>query len=117
LLALALTLLVLGGGSAFLAGWHLGESRAREPRIVMGSAYTNHDATAIALTPDQGPAIGLTVAGSLWQQDNGPWHDKGPNCLAPLQSGQKVQLGVVDTNPSGSVPGRPTVVWLRCVSR
>lgn len=102
--ASASALLLLGGGSAFLAGWHLGETRGREPRVVTGTAYPNHDATAIALTPAHGASIGFTVAGSPWRQDDGPWHDKGPNCLTPLKSGQRVRLGVIETNPSDSVP-------------
>jgi len=108
---------LVGAAVVFIAGLSVGQSQAREPRVVSGTAYPNQDATAIALTPDHGPTVGFAVGGSPWQRDDGPWHDAGPSCLTPLRAGQRVQLGVLDADPAGSMPGGPVVVWMRCLSR
>jgi hypothetical protein len=55
------------------------------------------------------------VAGALWREQDGSWHDTFPTCLEPLSTGQKVRLGVLDARPQGEAPGRSVVVWLECL--
>jgi hypothetical protein len=83
---------------------------------VEGYAYMNEAGTAIGLSPDgEAPGTGYVVAGALWREEDGPWHDTFPNCLEPLVSGQRTRLGIMQARLKGDAPGRPVVVWLECL--
>ena len=113
---LALALVVgagIGGGSV----WNLERARGSRPDIREGYAtIVNESGTAIGFARAPGGAgEGVVIAGALWRDADGPWHDSFPTCLRPLTGGQRVRLGVVDVRPIGDKPGRPVVAWLECL--
>jgi hypothetical protein len=84
---------------------------------VEGYAYVNASGMAIGLSPDgEAPGTGYVVAGALWREEDGPWHDTFPTCLEPLVTDQRARLGVMQARLQGDAPGRPVVVWLECLS-
>jgi hypothetical protein len=59
-------------------------------------------------------ATGYEVAGVRWVDSAGTWHEGDPpECLAPMTSGQRVELGLVALRPGHG--SRVVVVWLRCL--
>ena len=53
-----------------------------------------------------------------WRDGYGTWWENTrPTCMKPGTHGQKVTLGVVDTEPVADAPGRPVIVWLECAAR
>ena len=106
--------LLLGIGIGVLATSVLGKSSDASVDIVEGYVNgVNWNGTAIGVSPENtGAGDGYVIAGAMWRQSGGPWHDTFPTCLEPLTSGQHVRLGVVHAEPTEWAPGRPVVVWL-----
>jgi hypothetical protein len=99
-----------------LGAWAVGLAGGTEVQILEGYASVNEEGTAIGLSPNgQVPGPGYVVAGAMWREQDGSWHDTFPTCLEPLASDQRVRLGVVDVRRQGQAPGRPVVVWLECL--
>ena len=110
--ALTLLGLVLG----LLIGWVAGRADGTRIQVVEGQVWVNEAATAVGLSPDgRVPAAGYLIAGAMWREQAGPWHDTFPTCLEPLVADQRVRLGILETRPQGDAPGRPVVVWLECL--
>jgi len=108
--------LLIGVAIGILVSWAVGLVGDVEVEVLEGNAWVNQDGTSIGLSPDgEAPGAGYVVAGAMWREQSGPWHDTFPTCLEPLVSGQEVRLGVVDAPPEGEAPGRPVVVWLECL--
>jgi hypothetical protein len=108
--------LLLGVAIGILVSWAVGLAGGGEVEILEGYAWVNEEGTAIGLSPDgEAPGPGYVVAGAMWREQSGAWHDTFPTCLEPLVSGQEVRLGVLDAPPQGEAPGRPVVVWLECL--
>ena len=85
-------------------------------QVLEGEAWLNQEGTAIGLSPDgETPGPGYVVAGAMWREQSGPWHDTFPTCLEPLVAGQRVRLGILEARPHGDAPGRPVVVWVECL--
>jgi hypothetical protein len=110
--------------AAFLAGvaigalvtWRVGLARDAQIRDLEGYAWVNEAGTAVSLSPDgETPGASYVVAGALWREQGGAWHDTFPTCLEPLGTEQRVRLGVLNAPPQGEAPGRPVVVWLECL--
>jgi hypothetical protein len=111
-LVAALIGLVVG----ILIGWAVGLATGSRTQVVEGYAYVNETGTAIGLSPDgEAPGTGYVVAGALWREEDGPWHDTFPTCLEPLVADQRARLGVMQARLQGDAPGRPIVVWLECL--
>jgi hypothetical protein len=107
---------LIGVAIGVLVTWTVGLADGAHIQVVEGSAWTNAEGTAIGLSPDgETPNASYVVAGAMWREQSGPWHDTFPTCLEPLATGQRVRLGVLDVRPQGTVPGRPVVVWLECL--
>jgi hypothetical protein len=99
-----------------LLTWSVGLGDGARIQPVEGQAWVNEEGTAIGLSPDgETPGSGYVIAGAMWREGTGPWHDTFPTCLEPLTSGQEVRLGVLHVRPQGEAPGRPVVVWLECL--
>lgn len=99
-----------------LGAWAVGLTGGAQVQVLEGQAAVNQEGTAIGLSPDgQIPGPGYVVAGAMWREPDGPWHDTFPTCLEPLASDQRVRLGVVHVRPQGQAPGRSVVVWLECL--
>ena len=84
------------------------------PHIVEGYSHgTNSDGTAIGVSKEHGgPGEGYVIAGAMWREFDGPWHQDGtPPSLAQPDTGQKVRLGIVYVNPVQDKPGGPVVAW------
>jgi len=84
------------------------------PYIVEGYAHgTNYDGTAIGVSKELGGlGEGYVIAGAMWREFDGPWHDSGvPPSLAQPNTGQKVRLGIVYVKPTQDKPGSPVVAW------
>jgi hypothetical protein len=106
---------LFGLAIGILIGWAVGLATGSRPQVVEGYAYVNQAGTAIGLSPDgEAPGTGYVVAGALWREEDGPWHDTFPTCLKQLVSGQRARLGVMQARLQGDAPGRPIVVWLEC---
>ena len=111
-LAAFLTGVVIG----VLGTWTVGLASGAQIQVLEGFAWVNEPGTAVGLSPDgETPGASYVVAGALWREQSGPWHDTFPTCLEPLGSGQRVRLGVLNARPQGEAPGRPVVVWLECI--
>ena len=111
-LAAFLTGVVIG----VLGTWTVGLASGAQIQVLEGFAWVNEPGTAVGLSPDgETPGASYVVAGALWREQSGPWHDTFPTCLEPLGTGQRVRLGVLNARPQGEVPGRPVVVWLECI--
>jgi hypothetical protein len=85
------------------------------PYIVEGySNGTNYDGTAIGVSKELGgPGEGYVIAGVMWREFGGPWHQGGtPPSLAQSNTGQKVRLGVVYVKPTQQAFGGPVVAWI-----
>jgi hypothetical protein len=94
----------------------VGLAGGAEVEVLEGYAWVNEGGTAIGLSPDgKAAGPGYVIAGAMWREQSGPWHDTFPTCLQPLATGQKVRMGVLDAPPEGQAPGRPVVVWLECL--
>lgn len=109
---------------AFLAGaalglgaaWTMGVTDTTSVQVLEGLAWVNDEGTGIGLSPDgESAGPGYVVAGALWREPGGAWHDGFPTCLEPLTLNQRVRLGVLQADPSAEAPGRPVVVWLECL--
>lgn len=108
--------LLIGVAMGMLVSWAVGLTDGAQTRILEGYASVNEEGTAIGLSPDGAtPGTSYTVAGAMWREQSGSWHDTFPTCLEPLAIGQRVRLGVVDALPQEEAPGRPVVVWLECL--
>ena len=110
--------------AAFLAGaaigvlvtWAVGLADGAKIQVLEGYAWVNEAGTAIGLSPDgETPGASYVVAGALWREQSGPWHDTLPSCLEPLGTGQRVRLAVLNVRPQGEAPGRSIVAWLECL--
>ena len=107
---------LVGVAAGVLIGWIVGLATGSRIQVVEGYAYVNEAGTAIGLSPDgEAPGTGYVVAGALWREEDGPWHDTLPTCLEPLVSGQRTRLGIMQARLKGDAPGRPVVVWLECL--
>ena len=107
---------LIGVAVGILITWTVGLADGRQIQVVEGHAWVNQDGMAIGLSPDgETPGASYVVAGALWREHDGPWHDTFPTCLEPLGTGQRVRLGVLNARPQGEAPGRPVVVWLECL--
>jgi hypothetical protein len=85
-------------------------------QILEGFAWVNESGTAIGLSPDgETPGPSYVVAGAMWREEGGPWHDAWPTCLAPTTFDQKVRLGLLEVEPHAEAPSRPVVLWLECL--
>lgn len=85
------------------------------PYIVEGYSHgTNYDGTAIGVSKDpRGPGEGYVIAGAMWREFGGPWHQGGTApSLVQSNTGQKVRLGVVYVKPTQNKPGGPVVAWI-----
>ena len=99
-----------------LGTWTVGLASSAEIQVLEGYAWVNEPGTAIGLSPDgETPGASYVVAGALWREQAGPWHDTFPTCLQPLGTSQRVRLGVLNARPQGEAPGRPIVAWLECL--
>ena len=108
--------LLIGVAIGILISWAVGLTNGARIQVLEGYASVNEEGTAIGLSPDgETPGISYIVAGAMWREKSGPWHDTFPTCLEPLITGQKVRLGILDARPAGEAPGRPVVVWLECL--
>ena len=107
---------LIGVAIGVLVSWAVGLADGAQMQILEGYASMNEEGTAIGLSPDgETPGLSYVVAGAMWREQSGPWHDTFPTCLEPLVPGQEVRLGVLDARPHGKAPGRPVVVWLECL--
>lgn len=112
----AIAAFLIGVAIGVLASWAVGLADGTQTQVLEGYAWVNDAGTAIALSPDgETPGAGYVVAGALWREQSGPWHDTFPTCLELLASDQKVRLSVLEARPQGEAPGRPVVVWLECL--
>jgi hypothetical protein len=110
--AAALVGLALG----VLIAWALGLGDGARVQVLEGYAWVNQEGTAVGLSPDgETPGTGYVIAGALWREEGGSWHDTFPTCLEALGTDQKVRLGVLQARPQDEFPGRPVVVWLECL--
>ena len=105
-----------GVATGVLATWAVGLADGAQIQVLEGYAWVNEAGTAIGLSPDgETPGASYVVAGTLWREQYGSWHDTFPTCLEPLGTGQRVRLGVLNAHPQGEAPGKPVVVWLECL--
>jgi hypothetical protein len=108
--------LLIGVSIGALITWAVGLAGEAQIQVLEGYAWVNQAGTAIGLSPDgKTPGASYVVAGALWRDQSGPWHDTFPTCLEPLDTGERVRLGVLNARPQGEAPGRPVVVWLECL--
>ena len=108
--------LLIGVAIGVLVTWTVGIAGGAQVQVLEGYAWANKAGTAIGLSPDgETPGASYVVAGAWWRDHSGPWHDTFPTCLEPLDTGQRVRLGVLNVRPQGEAPGRPVVVWLECL--
>jgi hypothetical protein len=107
---------LIGVAIGILISWAVGLTNGAQIQVLEGYASLNEEGTAIGLSPDgETPGTSYIVAGAMWREQSGPWHDTFPTCLEPLITGQKVRMGILDAHPTGEAPGRPVVVWLECL--
>jgi hypothetical protein len=112
----AIGLVLCGVAIGVLAAWLVGLGRGPRIETLEGYAWVDEGGTAIGLSPDGETAgAGYVIAGAMWREQSGSWHDTFPTCLEPLAESQRVRLGILQTRPQGQVPGRPVVVWLECL--
>ena len=105
-----------GAAIGALVTWAVGLTDGAQIQVLEGYAWVNEAGTAIGLSPDgETPGASYLVAGALWREQSGPWHDTLPTCLEPLGTGQRVRLGVLTARPQGEAPGRSVVAWLECL--
>lgn len=112
----AIVALLIGVVMGILVGWAVGLVGGAQIQILEGYASVNEEGTAIGLSQgEEEPGPGYVIAGAMWREQSGPWHDTFPTCLEPLATDQRVRLGVLDAPPEGEAPGRTVVVWLECL--
>jgi hypothetical protein len=108
--------LLVGFAAGVLVTWTIGLTDGTQVQVLEGYAWVNEAGTAIGLSPDrETPGASYVVAGALWREQYGSWHDTFPTCLEPLGAGQRIRLGVLNAHPQGEAPGRQIVVWLECL--
>lgn len=108
--------LLIGIVLGILISWAVGLVGGAQMQTLEGYAWVNEEGTAIGLSPDgETPGESYIVAGAMWREQSGPWHDTFPTCLDPLITDQRVRMGVLEARPQGDAPGRPVVVWLECL--
>jgi hypothetical protein len=103
----------------FSSLWGVPSLLGVRPCIVEGySNGANYDCTAIGVSKDPGgPGEGYVIAGAMWREFGGPWHQGGtPPSLAQPNTGQKVRLGVVNVKPTQEALGGPVVAWVEVLS-
>jgi len=111
-----LVAVLVGVAIGVLGAWAVGLTAGAHVQVLEGQASVNQEGTAIGLSPDgQVPGPGYIVAGAMWREQDGAWHDTFPTCLEPMASDQSVRLGVVQVRPQRQAPGRSVVVWLECL--
>jgi hypothetical protein len=120
-----LIILFIGIAIGAAITWAIGPFGDARVHVLEGYASTNYDGTAIGFSEKpMGDQKGYGIAGPLWRDRDGVWHDapayeisgyKSPTCLKPLTDNQKVRLGVVKVAPTQEAPGMPVVVWLECL--
>jgi len=99
----------------FSSLWGVPSLLGVRPYIVGGYSHgTNYDGTAIGVSKEHGgPGEGYVIAEAMWREFGGSWHQGGtPPSLAQPNTGQKVQLGVVNVKPVQDKPGGPVVAWI-----
>ena len=105
----------------FSSLWGVPSLLGVRPCIVEGySNGANYDCTAIGVSKskDLGPGEGYVIAGAMWREFGGPWHQGGtPPSLAQPNTGQKVRLGVVNVKPTQEGPSGPVVAWIEVLSQ
>ena len=112
----AIAVFLIGIALGILISWAVGLVGGAQMQTLEGYAFVNEEGTAVGLSPDGAtPGASYIVAGAMWREQSGPWHDTFPTCLEPLVTGQEVRLGVLDARPQENAPGRPVVVWLECL--
>lgn len=112
----AIVALLIGVALGIAITWAVGTVGKAETEILEGFAWVNENGTAIGLSPDgETPGPSYVVAGAMWREEGGPWHDAWPTCLAPTMPDQKVRLGLLEVEPQQEAPGRPVVLWLECL--
>jgi hypothetical protein len=112
----AIAAFLIGVAIGVLVGWAVGRADGAQIQVLEGYAWLNEAGTAIGLSPDgETPGTSYIVAGAMWREQSGSWHDTFPTCLEPLVTDQRVRLGVLDARPQGEAPGRPVIVWLECL--
>jgi hypothetical protein len=112
----AIAAFLIGVAIGVLVSWAVGLTHGAQGQLLEGYASVNEEGTAIGLSPDGAtPGTSYVVAGAMWREQSGPWHDTFPTCLEPLATGQRVRLSVLNARPQGEAPGRPVVVWLECL--
>ncbi len=114
--ALIIAAALVGLAVGVLAAWAVGLADGTRIQVMEGYAAVNEERTAIGLSADgDTPGAGYVVAGAMWREQGGPWHDTFPTCLESLATSQKVRLGVLEAPAQEEAPGRPVVVWLECL--
>jgi hypothetical protein len=105
---------------ALVSLWGVPSILGARPCIVEGySNGANYDCTAIGVSKskDLGPGKGYVIAGAIWREFGGPWHQYGtPPSLAQPNTGQKVRLGIVNVKPTQEGSGGPVVAWIEVLS-
>jgi hypothetical protein len=112
----AIIALLIGVALGIAVSWAVGTVGKAETEILEGFAWVNENGTAIGLSPDgETPGPSYVVAGAMWREEGGPWHDVWPTCLVPTMSDQRVRLGLLQVEPQEEAPGRAVVLWLECL--
>jgi len=109
--------LLIGACGMWVAAHFAGPGFVRNEQVQILEGKTNGvnvDGTAIGFDGSGRTGEGYIIAGARWRQDDGPWNEGLPTCLAPGSSGQRVTLGVVEVPPVADAPGGSAVVWLVC---
>jgi len=108
--------MLAGLALAVVAAWSLGLTSRAPMQVVEGLAWVEEGGTSIGLSLDgEKPGPAYFVAGALWREEDGTWHDTFPTCLVPLTPNQRVRLGVLPAAGQGAALERPVVVWLECL--
>jgi hypothetical protein len=107
---------LIGFAVGVLVTWAVGLADGTRIEVLEGYAWVTEEGTAVGLSPDgDTPGPGYVVAGAMWREQGGPWHDTFPTCLEPLTTNQRARLGLLQAPAEGEAPGRPVVVWLECL--
>jgi hypothetical protein len=68
--------LLIGIAMGGLVSWAVGLADGAQVQVLEGHAWVNQERTAIGLSPDgEMPGTGYIVAGAMWREQGGPWHD------------------------------------------
>jgi hypothetical protein len=106
--------------AAVFGTWMFTTRHSATPDVVEGWAMPNMHGTAISLhdSDDTRDGDGYIIAGAQWSGQDNVWHQgaDGPTCVGTDTTRKThVRLGIVDVSPDEGVPGRPYVMWLRCL--